>query len=349
MRKAALLALLPGALCMAAFAHDQHAAHKHSPPPPPTQSTPAPASTDPHVDHAGTPPAPTAATPITPDPHAGHQVPAPNKDPHAGHAMPMAGDDIPAQTASGESLPVGDAPPPPVIKDNVSDQFYPPSSMSRARDILNSEHGGGLISKVMANILEATTSSGEEGYRWNIEGRYGGDLNRFVFRTEGEAPGGDVESGEVQGLYSRAIGRYTDVQAGVRYDFEPNGVAYATVGVETLLPYWFDVEGALFVSEHGDTFARFEGSYDFQFTQRLILQPWLELTLAAQDVPESNIGSGFSQAEIGLRLRYDIRREFSPYIGVNFEKRFGRTADLARASGDEADDISVVLGLRAWF
>ena len=350
MKHTALLALLPGAFCMGAFAQDPHAAHKHSPPAAPIQSTPAPASNDdPHVDQAETPPAPAAVTPTTLDPHAGHQMPAPNKDPHAGHVMPMAGNDTPAQIANGDSLPVGDAPPPPVIKDNVSDQFYPPSSMARARDILNNEHGGGLMSKVMANILEATTSSGEEGYRWNIEGRYGGDLNRFVFRTEGEAPGGEVESSEVQGLYSRAIGRYTDVQVGVRYDFEPNGVAYATVGVETLLPYWFDVEGALFVSEHGDAFARFEGSNDFRFTQRLVLQPWLELTLAAQDVPESNIGSGFSQAEIGLRLRYDIRREFSPYIGVNYEKQFGRTADLARASGGEADDISVILGLRAWF
>lgn len=350
MKRAAPLSFLPGVLCMAAFAQDPHAAHKHSPPAAPTQSTPAPASTDdPHADHAEQPPAPASPSPADVDPHAGHQMPAPNKDPHAGHAMPMAGEDSPAQTATGESLAVGDAPPPPVIKDNVSDQVYPTSSMARAREILNAEHGGGLISKVMANILEATTSSGEEGYRWNVEGRYGGDLNRFVFRSEGEAPGGDVESAEVQGLYSRAVGRYTDVQAGVRYDFEPSGVAYATVGVETLLPYWFDVEGALFLSEHGDTFARFEGSYDLQLTQRLILQPWVELTFAAQDVPESNVGSGFSSGEIGLRLRYDVRREFSPYIGINFEKRFGQTADLVRASGVEAEETSVVVGLRAWF
>ena len=263
--------------------------------------------------------------------------------------MPMTGDEEAGQTLSAATLPIGDAPPPPVIKDNLADLHYPTSAMNRARDILNSEHGGGRISKVMANILELTTSSGDQGYRWNIEGRFGGDLNRFVFKTEGEAPGGDVESGEAQALYARAIGRYTDVQAGVRYDFEPNCVAYASVGVETLLPYWFDVEGALFLSERGDTFARLEGSYDFQFTQRLIFEPRVELTLAAQDVPESKMGSGFSLAEIGLRLRYDIRREFSPYIGVNFEKRIGRTADLARASGDEVDDTSVVLGLRAWF
>lgn len=350
MKHATLLALLPGVLCMTAFAQDPHAAHKHTPSAAPTQSTPAPASTDdPHVDHAEPPQAPASASPADADPHAGHQMQSPGNDPHAGHAMPMTGDDTSGQAATGESLPVGDAPPPPVIKDNVSDRFYPASAMASARDVLNNEHGGSLISKVMANILEATTRSGDEGYRWNIEGRYGSDINRFAFKSEGEAPGGEVESAEIQGLYSRAVGRYTDLQAGVRYDFEPNGVTYATVGVETLFPYWFDVEGALFLSEHGDTLARLEGNYDFQFTQRLILQPWVELTFAAQDVPESNIGSGFSTGEIGLRLRYDIRREFSPYIGVNFEKRFGQTADFARASGGEVDETSVVIGLRAWF
>jgi copper resistance protein B len=348
MRAAAFLAFVPGVVGMVALAQDPHAAHKHAPPAEPTQSTPAPAMTDEaHADHAQPPPAPATASPTEPDPHAGHQMP-PNNEPHTSHAMPR-GSEKSADQSTAASLPVGDASPPPVIKDNLSDKHYSASEMTRARNTLNSEHGGGLISKVMANIFELTTSSRDGGYRWNVDGRYGGDTHRFVFKSEGEAPGGDVESAELQGLYSRAVGRYTDVQAGIRYDLEPNGVAYAAVGVETLLPYWFDVEGSLFVSEHGDSFARLEGSYDFQFTQRLILQPRVELTLAAQDVPESSLGSGFSLAEIGLRLRYDIRREFSPYVGVNFEKRFGRTADLARASNAEVDNFGVVVGLRAWF
>jgi copper resistance protein B len=270
------------------------------------------------------------------------------QDPHAGHHMP-AGDGAAAESANAESLPVGDAPPPPVIRDNLADRLYSASSMSRAREILNSEHGGGLVSKVMANILEATASSGDAGYRWNVEGRYGTDLDRFAFKSEGEASGGEVESAEVQALYSRAVGRYTDFQAGVRHDFEPDGIAYATVGVETLLPYWFDVEGALFLSERGDTLARLEGSYDVQFTQRLVLQPRVELTLATQDVPESDLGSGVSIAAIDVRLRYELRRELAPYIGISFEKKFGRTADFARASGSDADDTAIVLGLRAWF
>jgi copper resistance protein B len=273
------------------------------------------------------------------DPHAGHHMPAP--------ANPATSDD--GASASAATLPVGDAAPPPVIEDSLSDRIYDSSTMARARAVLNSEHGGGRLSKAMANMLELADTSGDAGYRWDVEGWYGGDLHRFVVKSEGESLEGEVEAAEVQGLYSRAVGRYTDLQAGVRYDFEPEGLAYATVGVESLLPYWFHVEGALFLSERGDTFARLEGSYDLRFTQRLVLQPRVELTLAAQDVHESNIGSGFSTAEIGLRLRYDVRREFAPYIGINFETSLGRTADLVRVSGADVDDASVVLGLRAWF
>jgi copper resistance protein B len=270
------------------------------------------------------------------------------QDPHAGHVMHGGTESLDDSTTAAD-LPVGDAARPAVILDHAADAIFGTTSMSQARDTLEEEHGGGLVSKVMAKTLEATTASGDEGYRWDIEGWYGGDLHRFVVKTEGEGTRDHVHSAESQALYSRAIGRYTDLQAGVRYDFEPDGMAYATLGVESLFPYWFDVEGALFLSERGDAFARLEGSYDMRFTQRLILQPSLEVTLAAQDVPDSEIGSGFASAEVGLRLRYDIRREFAPYIGLNYERSFGRTADLVRANDGEVNETTVVLGLRAWF
>jgi copper resistance protein B len=283
------------------------------------------------------------------DPHAGHGMATPAKDPHAGHVMPDRAEDESARSATAAEQPVGDAQPPPAITDDVADSVYGTSSMARARDLLGMEHGGELISKVMGDVLELTTTSGDAGYRWDVEAWYGGDLHRFVFRTEGESLHGEAESAEMQAIYSRAVGRYTDLQAGIRYDFEPDGLAYATVGVESLLPYWIDVEGALFLSERGDAFARLEGSHDLRITQRLILQPRVEITFAAQDVPESGIGSGVSSAEVGLRLRYDIRREFAPYMGVNFERSLGESADLVRASGGVVDETSVVVGLRAWF
>jgi copper resistance protein B len=264
------------------------------------------------------------------------------QDPHAGHAMPTTSP--PADPAHAEHET------PAVISDSVADRFYGAGPMSHARNVLADEHGGALNSKVMANILEYTATDEDSGYRWDLEAWYGGDINRFVFKTEGEGAERDgVEVAETQALYSRAVGRYTDVQVGIRYDFEPDGRSYAAVAVESLLPYWFEVEASLFLSDRGDFFGRLEGSYDLRLTQRLTLQPRIELELAAQNVPEAHIGSGLSSAEFGLRLRYDIRKEFAPYIGVNFEKNFGQTADFASAAGEENDDTSVVIGLRAWF
>ena len=316
-----------------------------------TLSTPA-VGQDPHAEHKTAPPAQPSAPPVTTaDPRAGHSVQTtPPTDPaHAKHAASPSRPDAAGEATTGADLPVGNAAPPATVFDNAADRSYDADAMARSRQILVDEHGGASNSKVMVNILEYATEA-EGAYRWDLEAWRGGDIHRFVFKTEGDGVNGDgTESAEVQALFSRAVGRYTDIQAGVRYDFEPDDLAYATVGVESLLPYWFDVEAALFLSEHGDAFARLEGSYDLRLTQRLILQPRLELDFAAQDVPTSAVGSGLSSGELGLRLRYDIRRELAPYIGLNFEKSFGQTADFARAAGEASEDTSFVIGLRAWF
>jgi len=253
--------------------------------------------------------------------------------------------------ATGASLPVGDAPAPAVIRDNVADGHFDRASMDRARAVLAEEHGGATVSKFMANLLEAGSAPDGGAYRWDAEAWYGSDLHRFVFKTEGEGlRRAELGAAEAQALYSRAVGRYTDVQAGVRYEFQPDGRAYATVAVESLLPYWFKVQAALFVSDRGDVLSRLEGHTDLRFTQRLILQPRAQILLAAQDVPDIDVGSGVSRAELGLRLRYEFRRQIAPYVGVNFEKSLGRTADFARAAGnDDDDDTTVVLGVRGWF
>jgi copper resistance protein B len=155
---------------------------------------------------------------------------------------------------------------------------------------------------------------------------------------------------ELQGLYSRAVARYTDLQVGVRHDFEPKAErTYATVGFESQFPYWFDVEAAAFLSDRGDLIARLEGTYDLRLTQRVVLQPQAEVKLSAQRVPDLNLGSGLTHAELGLRLRYEIRREFAPYIGVAYERAFGTTADYLRAAGEDVRSTTFVIGLRAWF
>lgn len=285
--------------------------------------------------------APAEATPS--DAHTGHAMPAPATpaDPHAGHAMP----------AADQPEAVGNAPPPAPPTDHLADRYFDPAAMREARAGLRQEHGGAQASQVMANIAEYQARDGKDGYRWEGEAWFGGDINRFVLKSEGEGARGEgVEEAEVQALYSRAVGPYTDLQAGVRYDFEPNpSRAYATVGFETLAPYWFEVEGALFLSDKGDLSARVEGSYDLRLAQRVVLQPRAELNLAAQDVRATGVGSGVSNAEFGLRLRYEVRREFAPYIGVTYDRSFGRTADFARAAGEDVEATSFVIGLRAWF
>jgi copper resistance protein B len=223
--------------------------------------------------------------------------------------------------------------------------------MAPARDLLEREHGRVRFSKTMLDVLELRSGQGSEGYAWQGEFRYGGDINRLALKSEGEGDfGGDLEQLEVQALYSRAVTPYFDLQFGVRQDFQPRPArTYATVAVQGLAPYWFDVEAALFLSHKGELSARFEGSYDLRLTQRLVLQPRAELNLAAQDTPALRIGAGLTDAEVGLRLRYEIRREFAPYIGLNYERRLGDTAALARAAESKAAATQVVVGVRAWF
>ena len=173
--------------------------------------------------------------------------------------------------------------------------------------------------------------------------------NRLLLRSEGEASLKELEAGEVQALYSRAIGPYSDVHVGVRQDFAPAGRTYAALGAESLLPYRFDLEGALFLSTKGEVLARAEASYDLRLLQRVVLQPRAELNFAAQDTRATRTGSGLSTAELGLRLRYELRQELAPYIGVSWEKRFGRTADFARSDRRPVEATSLVAGMGFWF
>ena len=202
-----------------------------------------------------------------------------------------------------------------------------------------------------SNLVECQRRNGRDGYRWDGEGWFGGDIDRLVVKTEGEGrTRGGVADAEVQALYSRAIDPYFNLQAGLRQDLgEGAGRSYAMIGVEDLAPYWFEVEAALFLSNRGDLLGRLEGYYDQRLGQRLILQPRVELNLAAQDVRASGTGAGLSNAELGLRLRYEISRGFAPYAGLSWDRRVGDTARFARANGEGASARAVTLGVRTWF
>jgi copper resistance protein B len=204
---------------------------------------------------------------------------------------------------------------------------------------------------LLVDRFEAGYSDNVDTYVWDAQGWYGGDFNRFWFKTEGEGRQGDSpESAELQALFSRKFSPFWDWQIGVRHDFRPGPTrSHAVIGLQGLMPYKFEWDSALFISEEGDLTARLEAEYDLRVTQRLIVQPRLELNVAASAAPELGLGSGINSSELGVRLRYEIRRQFAPFIGVTWEKRFGDTAHFAEAAGENISNTFIVMGVRAWF
>ncbi|WP_293876358.1 MULTISPECIES: copper resistance protein B [unclassified Sphingomonas] len=265
-----------------------------------------------------------------------------------GAMAPAAG----AAEKLGTDLPPGDAAAPPPPLPHYADRIWDPAAMARGRAIMMGPDGGGQrFAQVMVNIAEYGVRNGRDGYRWDGEAWIGGDIDRLVVKSEGEGDaGGGLEAAEVRALYSHAIGPYFNLQAGVRQDIRPTPArTFATVGVAGLAPYWFEVEAAAFVSTRGELLGRVEAYYDQRLTQRLILQPRAEFNLSAGDTRRIGLGSGVTSADLGLRLRYEVRREFAPYVGVSWERALGGTARIARASGRDPGGAALVLGIRTWF
>jgi len=226
------------------------------------------------------------------------------------------------------------------------------SGAAQAQSV-DEQHGPAFTTfKVMADRFEARFPEGggdNGGYLWDVQAWWGGDINKLWIETEGEVADGGLESADLQVLYSRALTPFFDVQAGVRRDFEPDGKTYAVLGLQGLAPQWFEIDAHAYLSDDADVTASFEAEYDLLLTQRLVLQPRFEVGAAMQDVADRGLASGFTAVEAGLRLRYEVRREFAPYIGVAWGKALGGTADLARAAGEDVETTSFVVGARFWF
>lgn len=249
--------------------------------------------------------------------------------------------------------PTMETPPPPEAGSGpprAADAIFGVDAMAASRRYLQQTHGDYPLLWVQSDRVEVQARHGANGYLWDVQGYYGGTTSRFWFKSEGEGSfGGAVEAAEVQALYSRAIAPFWDVQAGLRQDIAGPDTTYGVVGVQGLAPYMFEVDAALFVSHRGDFTARIEAELDQRITQRLIMQPRAEINLAAQDVPRLGIGAGIDKVEIGLRLRYEIIREFAPYIGIEQSWRLGGSADYARARGEDPSVTNYVVGVRFWF
>ncbi|WP_443025286.1 copper resistance protein B [Sphingomonas sp. Leaf17] len=338
----------------------------------PTVSRPSAAKKAPVRPPARKAPVRPAARPVV-DPHAGHAMPgmtmdgADTTDPHAGHDMSaMPGMEVtPGQTMRHDRAPMpgmaarpvgtdlkpGNAPAPAPSTTLAASRFYGEDIMRESNRDLRREHGGMTYYQLLFNLAEYQARSGRDGYRWDGAAWIGGDIDRLTLKSEGEGLfGQSLAAAEVQALYSRALDPYWNLQAGVRHDITPNpSRTYATIGIEGLAPYWFDVEGAIFLSDKGNVLARAEAWYDQRVTQFLVLQPRVEANFSAQDVRCDGIGSGLTNLELGLRLRYEKSREFAPYMGVSWERQFGDTAGWTKARGDGTGGFSFVAGVRIWF
>lgn len=214
---------------------------------------------------------------------------------------------------------------------------------------LMAEHGGSLNYLVLGERLEQTDASSR---LWELQGWLGYDYDRLWLKVEGEydTKTGVTERSEVQALYSRAVAPYWDLQAGLRRDDRSaEARTYAVIGLMGLAPYWFEVDAAAFISEHGDVSMRVEAEYELRFTQKLFLQPRLELDYGFTDDPRMRIGEGLSEAGFGLRLRYEVLREFAPYVGVEWVRAHGDTATLLRMAGERREEVRGLAGFRFWY
>jgi copper resistance protein B len=253
--------------------------------------------------------------------HEHHQQQAP--DPHAGHDM-------------SAMAPAAEAKPPAIPTDHAAERVYSPEAMAAARAQLMKEHGGMTVWTVRADILEYRSRDGADGQAFEGEAWWGKDASKWVVKARGERTDGEGwEKGEAEVLKAWPVGPYFDLQAGLRYDLAPKGRSYAAIGFEGLAPYWFELQGTAYLSDQGKVSARGEASYDLRLTQKLILQPRVEGDLAE---------AGAARLEGGLRLRYEITREFAPYVGLVRERTFGPMTPL----GERAGSTAVVIGVRAW-
>lgn len=258
-----------------------------------------------------------------------------------------------AEPAAASPGPDMETPPPPEAGSGpprAADAIWGAEVMRASREDLQKTHGDFNLFWFQADRAEFQARDGRNGYLWDLQGFYGNTTDKFFFKSEGEGSFGEpIEELEIQALYSRAIAPFFDLQAGFRQDLAGPDTSYAVIGIQGLAPYMFELDTALFLSHRGDLTARIEAELDQRIAQSILIQPRAELNLAAQDVPELGIGAGIDSFELGVRLRYEIIREIAPYIGVEQVWKTGRSADFARAAGEDPSVTNFVLGIRFWF
>lgn len=242
------------------------------------------------------------------------------------------------------SMQGGDPPP------NARDPDYSDGLVSDSKHDLHMADDAWFGGVILEKFEYFYNDDDVDGFRFDGDAWYGGDYNKLWLKAEGGRSGGDNSATRTEALWNHAITPYWNTQLGLRHDaWEGPGRNWAVFGIQGLAPYWFEVDAAFYAGENGRTAFRGEVDYDFLLTQRLILQPTAEVNIYGKDDEDRGIGSGLSELGLGLRLRYEIKRELAPYIGVAWHRKFGDTADFARAEGEETEEAQLLLGVRFWY
>ncbi|MGC5698637.1 copper resistance protein B [Pseudomonas sp. NFXW11] len=211
-------------------------------------------------------------------------------------------------------------------------------------------HDKAINSLWLINQLEYQDADPGSALAWEVNAWIGGDIDRLWLRSEGERSAGVTEKAELEALWGHAISPWWDVVGGLRQDFKPGtGQTWAAIGLQGMALYNFESQATAYLGEGGQSALRLKADYDLLLTQRLILQPAAELNFYGRNDRQRGQGAGLAESELGLRLRYEIRREFAPYIGVTWNRSYGRSADYAREADEPSNDPRLVLGVRLWF
>ncbi|MEJ2141452.1 MAG: copper resistance protein B [Gammaproteobacteria bacterium] len=207
-----------------------------------------------------------------------------------------------------------------------------------------------IVTRLMIDQFEKRYMDDEKPVVFEGDISIGKDLNKFKLKFDIEQVDGETHERELQALYSRAVHPYWDFQVGVRQDQKTDPKReWLVLGFEGVAPYWFEMDTALFINEDDQVNLRVNAEYEWMITQKWVLSPEIEANFYSKNDQVEGIGSGLSDSQIGLRLRYEIKREFAPYIGINWTKKYGDTADYAEADGEDTSDTHFVAGIRAWF
>ncbi len=306
--------VITGAVLAAAWPASSYAQPTATP-----RTAPAPPAAEAHPQH----------DPQHPDPTTPQEPPS-----------TAAGQTTDAQAGQGTTQPLTPIPP---ITDADRAAAFPDVEGHTVQD-------NALHSFVLFDQLEWQAIETGGGLNWDAKGWLGRDRDRLWFRTEGQAEDGRLGDAEAHLLYGRAFARWWEVVVGLRQDVRPGpSQSWLAFGVQGLAPSWFDIEATVYLSDAGHTAARLEVEYELLMTNRLILQPLVEVDLYGKSNAERGIGAGVSDVDAGLRMRYEFRREFAPYVGVTWRRTFGRTTDFAEAAGQTVAGLRFVAGLRLWY